>query len=223
MAWSDPLNAITAWPSDATYHVARFNENYLSVLVGLLEPLTDVRYWEGEQTDIDGMPDRILELIAAIDTPYECPAGEGMNNIIQACYVLPANTQQGAQATLNVYNQFPFNTLISDTTGLASLETPGGLIVPVGNWLLSLTYNIYYPVSYIATKLTHGGNDIVFSDNIIAQGAPIALTHVVESDGETQIKAWVNPRNQYCYWGYSSTGYDVARTVGTITLIELSE
>lgn len=221
MAWVDPLDAIADWPGDGVYHVTRFNWAYLAVLVGLLEPLIDERYWEGTAELVASMPGKVNDLIYMLSQEYECPPPGGeMNNIVQVSYILPANTQQGAVMTSYQYNQLKFDTLVGDTTGEASLESPGGVILPAGNWLLDCHYHLFYPNSYFPVKIVHAGDDIVFSDFYLYYATPLAVQHAVTSDGETPISVWLNPGGSYVYFGYS-TVYNIARTVGTLTFIEM--
>lgn len=222
MATEAAYDYTTELADGAPLAIFRLNPYYRRIIAGAARDLASPFFFNGTDQQKTDMAAEMLVCAQQIELDYECPPQEGeMRNVIQASYVLPANTQTGGQLTFNAYNQFLFNTLVGDTTGVASLETPGGLIVPAGNWLLSLVYFLYYSSGAMPLKVTHSESDIIFSDHIIAQGAPTSLKHVVSSDAETQIKVWINPRGNYCYWGYSYAGYDVARVVGTLTLEEL--
>lgn len=218
----DPLDAIENWPGDVVYHVARFNDAYLAVLTGILEPLKNTSYWEGTPELVATMPGKVCELIEMLNIVYECPESEGqMRNVVQVGLILPANTQYGAPLTFYQYNKCPFAAIIGDTTGLAELDETGGVIVPEGNWLASFDIRLSVASAvHVPIKFTHGGSDIIFSDIYCAYDTALSARHAVISDGETAIAAYVHPTGTYAYWGHSVV-YDVARVVGTLTLEEL--
>jgi microcystin-dependent protein len=73
--WSlpDPLTAPGAAPDAAPYHVCRFNESWLSLIVGSLERLKDRTIWSGDTAAIDDVLMQLDEAANQLATEYSPP------------------------------------------------------------------------------------------------------------------------------------------------------
>jgi hypothetical protein len=221
MSKIDPYDPIDEWADVATWHVCRFNVAYRAWLNGLVQDVSWPGLWGGTEAQQEEMRQKMLVLAQQIDMVYEPPVVESMNNVVQVSYILPAGTQQGAVMSFNQWNQLKFNTLVGDTTGEATLTSPGSVLLPTGDWLLDLRYNLYSSSGgHAPVKIDHGGSDIILSDVYVLNSVPVNCQHAVASDGENAITVWLNPGSAWFYFGYSVV-YNIARTVGTLTFIEL--
>jgi len=210
------------WPDDAPLKVFRLNPFFRRIIAGLARTYADTYYFNGTDQQKQEMVERMLVCAQQIELDYECPGGESeMTHVVQAALTIPENTQTGAQLSFYAYNQIPFDVLVGDTTGLASLDENGGLIVPAGNWLADLRVRLLFNAGvYVPIKLTHAEDDVIFTDIYALYGVEMSVLHAAVSDGETPIAFYVNPTSAYAYWGYS-TVYNIERVVGTFTLSEM--
>lgn len=222
MADESGFPLVSDWPDEPAWHTCRFNSSYLSEVTGALLDYAYGPLWQGTSSEQETMVKKINLLVEQIATPYECPAGETTMDVVQAIYTLPSGTQTGSALTQSVYNQLKFDSLLIDTTTEASIESPGGVVVPSGLWLLDLRYHLFYATVYMPIKIIHDGTDIVFADFLQNYATPLSIACAVQSDGENPIEAWVNPSTGAVYFGYG-TVYNLDRIVGTLTLQRVSD
>lgn len=73
--WSlpDPLTPPGAAPDAAPFHVCRFNESWLSLIIGSLERLKDRSIWDGDTAAIDDVLAQIDEAANQLATEYSPP------------------------------------------------------------------------------------------------------------------------------------------------------
>lgn len=73
--WSllDPLTAPGAAPDAAPFHVCRFNESWLSLIIGSLERLKDRTIWDGDTAAVDEVLQQLDEASNQLATEYSPP------------------------------------------------------------------------------------------------------------------------------------------------------
>jgi hypothetical protein len=138
------------WPDEAPLKVLRLNPFYRRLVAGLSRDYANTYFFNGTDEQQREMVEKMLVCAAQIELDYECPENGGsMRNVIQVGYVIPA-TEQGDAIAVNTWTQCPYNIVLGDTSGQADLQGDGTVVVPAGNWLLTIAHCMYASTSNTA-------------------------------------------------------------------------
>jgi len=128
--------------TDAPIVCLPLNLEWIEVITGALDFLTTASAWDyADQTELDFALKNAETLLAVFNQAVECvvPQTLTVDNVIVE-HQLAQNTA-GGSSVANAWTLLPFNTIVQDDTGFATL-VGNRLFLPVGLWRIDVNHVI---------------------------------------------------------------------------------